>query len=152
MLQSSSLTPSVAPIHHLCRRAGASTSWTRRGSTRATVEDFERFGTFARDKEIGLSEPPTDLYYRGAYMAMYKMNLLNNPLIPACYACLQDEIIHFQEFQVIEDYLNTYKDVPNLMYVHLGQYSHNDVNMAKLYDDGALRYSARCSFLLCVWC
>ena len=68
-------------------------------------------------------------------MALYKMNLLNNPLIPACYACLQDEIIHFQEFQVIEDYLNTYKDVPNLMYVHLGQYSHNDVNMAKLYDD-----------------
>ena len=117
------------------RQAIMQTVYKRHGYVSLHLEDFERFGTFARDKEIGLSQPPTDLYYRAAYMAMYKMNLLNSPLIPACYACLQDELIHVQEFQVIEDFLNTYADVPNMMHVHLGQYSHNDVNMAKLYDN-----------------
>ncbi len=117
------------------RQAIIQTVYTRHGYTSLHMEDFERFGTFARDKKIGLSKPPTDLYYRGPYMAMYKMNLLNSPLVPACYACLQDELIHVQEFQVIGDFLDAYSDVPNMMFVHLAQYSHNDVNMAKLYDN-----------------
>ena len=117
------------------RQAIIQTVYTRHGYTSLHMEDLEIYGTFARDKEIGLSKPPTDLYYRGPYMAMWKMHLLNS-LVGTwdCYACVQDELLHVQEFGVISDFMETYSDVPNIMFVHLAQYSHNDVNMAKLYD------------------
>ena len=118
------------------RQAIIQTVYTRHGYTSLHMEDLEIYGTFARDKEIGLSQPPTDLYYRGPYMAMWKLHLLNSLLGKwDCYACVQDEFLHVQEFQVIGDFLKTYSDVPNMMFVHLAQYSHNDVNMAKFYDN-----------------
>ena len=117
------------------RQAIIQTVYTRHGYTSLHMEDLEVYGTFARDKQIGLSRPPTDLYYRGPYKAMWKLNLLNS-LVGKwdCYACVQDELLHVQEFQVIGDFMKTYSDVPNIMFVHLAQYSHNDVNMAKIYD------------------
>ena len=117
------------------RQAIIQTVYTRHGYTTLHMEDLEYYGDFVRDKEIGLSQRPTDLYYRGPYIAMWKLNLLNSPLGGGSFACVQDEFLHVQEFQVIGDFLDTYSDVPNMMFVHLSQYSHNDVNMAKLYDN-----------------
>ena len=118
------------------RQAIMQTVYTRHGYTSLHMEDLEIYGTFARDKEIGLAQPPTDLYYRGPFMAMYKMNLLNSLVGKSdCYACTQDELLHVQELQVIGDFLSSYSGVPNIMFVHLAQYSHNDINMAKLYDE-----------------
>ena len=118
------------------RQALIQTVYTRHGYTSFHLEDLEIYGTLNRDKEIGLSQPPTDFYYHGPYMAMWKLHLFNSLIGKAdCYACSQDELIHVQEFQVIGDFLETYSDVPNMMFNHLAQYSHNDLNMAKLYDN-----------------
>ena len=103
------------------------------------MEDAQTMGDFNRKGVVGFKEQPADIYYRGPFLAIVWANLglLRNSLIGAsdCYACLQEKMQHKHQLPVIQDFIDMYKNTPSFAYVHLNEYSHNDLNMAKHYDD-----------------
>ena len=103
------------------------------------LEDFQLYGDFTREGEVGLKHPPADIYYRAAFLAMIREKLQNRLIGKfGAYACLQEDLLHKQELHVIQEFLEMYKATPSLLFLHLSEYSHNDVNMAKLYDQDFL--------------
>ena len=102
------------------------------------MEDVQNMGDFNRKGVVGFKQPPADIYYRGAFWAIVKANfaLLRNRLIGSsdCFACLQEKMQHKFQLPAIHDFIETYKDVPNFAFIHLAEYLHNDLNMAKYYD------------------
>ena len=73
---------------------------------------------------------------RGALLAITSQNLLNTHVgrTADCQACLQEKLIHHHELSAIEDFLTVYSANPTFAHIHLAQYTHNDLNMGKLYD------------------
>ena len=102
------------------------------------MEDVQNMGDFNRKGVVGFMQPPADIYYRAAFWAIVKSNfaLLRNRLIGSsdCYACLQEQMQHKYQIPAIRDFLETYKDSPTFSFIHLAEYLHNDLNMAKHYD------------------
>ena len=44
-------------------------------------------------------------------------------------------LLRYNNIAIIKDFIQSYSFTPAFGYVHLGSYLHNDLNMAKLYDD-----------------
>ena len=99
------------------------------------MEDFQLHGTFARKNTIGFKKPPVDIYYRGPFLAMIS-EWVQNQIVGTydSYACLQEQLVHKHEFRIIQDFIEMYSNAPNFLVTHLNEYTHNDLNMAKLYD------------------
>ena len=103
------------------------------------MEDLNVYATFTRPGQIGFSEPPVDVYYREAFKMKFDKHIENTLVGKAdCYACIQEQMIHVQQFRVIHDFLTTYSDQPTFQHIHMNEYSHNVLNMAKLYDHDLL--------------
>ena len=97
---------------------------------------LEFMETFERRRKLGFKTPPADVYTRGALLAITDQNLLNTQVgrWSDCQACLQEKLIHHHELPAIEDFLTMYSANPSFAHIHLAQYTHNDLNMGKLYD------------------
>ena len=48
---------------------------------------------------------------------------------------LQEKKLHKYQFDVLQDFLEKYKTTPTFAFLHLQEYTHNDQNLARLYDD-----------------
>jgi len=86
---------------------------------------------------VGFKNPPAQIYYRpGLWSLAEKWPALRNSLIGkfGAYACLQEQMLHKHQFRVLEDFLEMHKEYPYHAHVHLTEYIHNDLNMAKHYD------------------
>ena len=99
---------------------------------------------------MGFSEPPTDLYYRSTYWPITKergtfswmdgwygsRGSLRNRLVGKAdnYACQQEMPAHTHQFRILRDLLLD-QEGPTFAYVHLNEYTHNDLTMARHYDE-----------------
>ena len=112
---------------------------TNLGYVTLLLEDLAVYGTFAKKNILGFTRPPTDIYYRAPFMAMLEedFGLLRNRLVGKadCYACLQEQPVHVPELRVVEDFISMYSAVPSFAHIHLAEYTHNDQNLARLYDE-----------------
>ena len=59
--------------------------------------------------------------------------MLNNP-VQYTFACQQELPAHSHQFRILRDLL-LYQEGPTFAYLHLSEYTHNDLNMAKNYDE-----------------
>jgi len=109
--------------------------YQQQGYVTMFLEDFQLYGTFNREGRIGFWNPPAMIYYRPAFWAMIKeeWGRLRNRLVgkSSAYACLQEQMLHVPQFQVLQDFMETYADNPSFAHIHLNEYLHNDLNMAK---------------------
>ena len=51
------------------------------------------------------------------------------------YQYLQERSLHEYQLDVLHDFIKEYKETPSFAFLHLGEYTHNDQNLARLYDD-----------------
>ena len=109
------------------------TKYGGQGYTTMQLEDLQRYPTFHRPGRFSLRRPTTDIFYAAPFVAIEREQV-QNALVGTCYACLQEQLVHVSELRLIQDFLSMYRATPTMMYAHLSEYSHNDVNMAKLYD------------------
>lgn len=102
------------------------------------MEDAQNMGDFNRAGVVGFKNPPADIYYRGPFLAIVKtmFALLRNRLVGEtdCFACIQEKMQHKYQLPAIRDFIETYKNNPTFSFIHLVEYLHNDLNMAKHYD------------------
>ena len=118
----------------------------RHGYLTMQMEDTQDMGDFNRKGIVGFKSAPADIYYRAAFLAMveekyrYKYNYptlgVRNWEIGegGCFACLQEQMLHKYQLPAIHDFIDMYKHTPTFTFIHLVEYLHNDLNMAKHYD------------------
>ena len=86
---------------------------------------------------MAFSKPPTDHYYRSTYWPITKERgrSLRNRLVGKAdnYACQQEVPAHTHQFRILRDLL-LHQEGPVFAYVHLNEYTHNDLTMARHYD------------------
>ena len=110
-----------------------------RGWTTLFLEDFQLYG-LTREGSIGFSKPPADNYYRSTYWPITKERglggNLRNRLVGKAdnYACQQEMPAHTHQFRILRDLLLD-QEGPTFAYVHLNEYTHNDLTMARHYDE-----------------
>ena len=111
------------------------TKYGGQGYTTMQLEDLQIYPTFHREGKFTLRDAPTDIFYAAPFVAIERERV-QNTLVgkEGCYASLQEQLVHVSELRLIQDFLSMYRATPTMMYAHLSEYSHNDVNMAKLYD------------------
>ena len=111
------------------------------------LEDLQVYGTLTRKNQLGFRTPPADIYYRAPFLAMLEedLGLMRNRLVGKadCFACLQEQLVHVPELRVVEDFISMYSAVPTFAHIHLNEYTHNDLNMGKLYDKDLRQMMAR---------
>ena len=89
---------------------------------------------------MGFSKPPADHYYRSTYWPITKerglKGSLRNRLVGKAdnYACQQEVPSHTHQFRILRDLL-LHQEGPTFAYVHLNEYTHNDLTMARHYDE-----------------
>lgn len=110
------------------------------GWTSLYLEDFQLYGNFAREGKMGFRTPPAHHYYRAAYWALTREKGLGgggfrNRLVGKAdnYACHQELPAHVHQLRILED-LVTSQPGPVFAYMHLNEYTHNDLVMAAQYD------------------
>jgi len=104
------------------------------GWTTLFLEDFQLYG-LVREGRMAFSKPPADHYYRSTYWPITKERGLRNRLVGKAdnYACQQELPAHTHQFRILRDLL-LHQDGPTFAYVHLNEYTHNDLTMARHYD------------------
>jgi len=109
------------------------------GYTTVMMEDMSMWSIFHRTGTIGMRKPLASIYYRPGMLAIEEeeWGYLRSRLVGkfGAYACLQNDLIHKPMLGVVKNFLSTYSSSPAFGYIHLSSYLHNDLNMAKLYDD-----------------
>ena len=48
---------------------------------------------------------------------------------------LQERSLHEYQFDALQDFIEEYKTAPTFAFLHLAEYTHNDQNLARLYDE-----------------
>ena len=83
----------------------------------------------------GFSKQPTDHYYRTTYLPLTREKglrgewLLNDPL-----GCHQEVPSYSHQFRILRDLL-LHQQGPTFSYLHLADYTHDNLNMARHYDE-----------------
>ena len=98
------------------------------------MEDCEGMSTFGN----GFNPAPADFYYRPFFKAMTdaidlrcgKIGWYGN-----VFQYLQEKSLHEYQFDALHDFLEEYKAAPTFSFLHLAEYTHNDQNLARLYDE-----------------
>ena len=102
------------------------------------LEDFQLYG-LVREGRMAFRKPPADHYYRSTYWPITKerglRGSLRNRLVGKAdnYACQQELPAHTHQFRILRDLL-LHQEGPTCAYVHLNEYTHNDLTMARHYD------------------
>ena len=87
---------------------------------------------------VGFGNPPADFYYKPFFQAINAANHLRCGQIGTwgnVFQYLQEKKLHKYQFDVLHDFLEKYKTDPTFAFLHLQEYTHNDQNLARLYDD-----------------
>ena len=98
------------------------------------MEDSEEMSTFGN----GFATAPADFYYRPFYTAMRDRKDLRCGQIGwygNVFQYLQERSLHEYQFDVLQDFIEKYKTTPTFAFLHLAEYTHNDQNLARLYDE-----------------
>ena len=101
------------------------------------MEDGVQMSNF-QSPGVGFENPPADFYYRPFFQAINSANHLRCGQIGTwgnVFQYLQEKKLHKYEFDVLQDFLEKYKTAPTFAFLHLQEYTHNDQNLARLYDD-----------------
>ena len=87
---------------------------------------------------VGFGNPPADFYYKPFFQAVNSANHLRCGQIGTwgnVFQYLGEKKLHKYQFDVLHDFLEKYKTDPTFAFLHLQEYTHNDQNLARLYDD-----------------
>ena len=87
---------------------------------------------------VGFENPPADFYYRPFFQAINAANHLRCGQIGSwgnVFQYLQEKKLHKYQFDILHDFLEKYRTTPTFAFLHLQEYTHNDQNLARLYDD-----------------
>ena len=98
------------------------------------MEDSEVMNTFGN----GFETSPADFYYRPFYKAMVEREDLRCGLIGSygsVFQYLQERNLHEYQLDALYDFVEEYKAAPTFAFLHLAEYTHNDQNLARLYDE-----------------
>ena len=98
------------------------------------LEDAEDHSTF--DNRFDTS--PADFYYRPFFQAITDATDLRCGLVEGygrVYQYLQERSLHEYQLDVLHDFIEEYKNTPTFAFLHLAEYTHNDQNLARLYDE-----------------
>ena len=98
------------------------------------MEDCEDMSTFGNGFDIS----PADFYYRPYFKAMTEAIDLRCGKIGwygNAFQYLQEKSLHEYQFAALHDFLEEYKAAPTFAFLHLAEYTHNDQNLARLYDE-----------------
>ena len=105
------------------------------GWTSLLLEDYALGSSFGRKGKMGFRAPPAHHYYWGTYLALARESGFQNRLVGLGdnYACQKELLVHTHQLRVLEDLL-TSQPGPVFAYIHLNEYTHNDLGLAALYD------------------
>ena len=101
------------------------------------MEDCQDMGHWVPGR-LGFKNPPADFYYRAWDLALADARELRCGLIGSfgqVYQYLQEKSLHEYQLDVLHDFIKEYNDTPTFAFLHLAEYTHNDQNLARLYDD-----------------
>ena len=102
------------------------------------MEDGASMATFQVKGRVGFKNPPADFYYRAFTLAIAEAKHLRCGLVGGwgdVYQYLQEKYLHEYQLDVLQDFLEKYRALPTFSFLHLGEYTHNDQNLARLYDE-----------------
>ena len=102
------------------------------------MEDAAGMATFQVAGKVGFKNPPADFYYRAFFQAISEAKDLRCGLIGGwgdVYQYLQEKSLHEYQLDVLQDFIEQYKRIPTFAFLHLAEYTHNDQNLARLYDE-----------------
>ena len=102
------------------------------------MEDAAGMATFQVKGKVGFKNPPADFYYRAFHQAISEATDLRCGLIGGwggVYQYLQEKNLHEYQLDVLHDFIEEYKTIPTFAFLHLAEYTHNDQNLARLYDE-----------------
>ena len=99
-----------------------------------TMEDGAGEPTFPNTK---FRNAPADIYFLPFFQAINQALDMRCGLVGGWgyFQYLQGKKLHKYQFDVIHDFLEKYKSDPTFAFLHLQEYTHNDQNLARLYDD-----------------
>ena len=98
------------------------------------MEDSEEMSTFGN----GFESAPADFYYRPFFKALTNRKDLRCGQIGTwgnVFQYLQEKSLHEYQFDALHDFIEQYKTAPTFAFLHLAEYTHNDQNLARLYDE-----------------
>ena len=86
---------------------------------------------------VKFKNPPADFYYLPFYQAIDQARDMRCGAVGGrdFFQYLQEKKLHKYQFVVFHDFLEKYKSDPTFAFIHLQEYTHNDQNLARLYDD-----------------
>ena len=99
------------------------------------MEDTADMSNFDSSK---FKNPPADFDYRPTFQAITKDKGLRCGQIGTwgnVFQYLQEKNLHEYQFGVLHDFLEEYKTAPTFAFLFLAVYTHNDQNLARLYDE-----------------
>ena len=102
------------------------------------LEDGADMATFQLKGRVGFHNPPADFYYRAWGLAIAQATDLRCGLIGGwgnVYQYLQERYLHEYQLDVLKDFIENYRDRPTFAFLHLAEYTHNDQNLARIYDE-----------------
>ena len=81
--------------------------------------------------------PPADIYFLPFFQAIERARDMRCGLVGGWgyHQYLQERKLHKYQFEVLQDFLENYKTDPTFAFLHLQEYTHNDQNLGRLYDD-----------------
>ena len=101
------------------------------------MEDSQDMGKWVPGK-LGFRNPPADFYYRAYSKALGDARELRCGLIGGwgqVYQYVQEKSLHEYQLDALHDFIKEYKETPTFAFLHLAEYTHNDQNLARLYDE-----------------
>ena len=86
---------------------------------------------------VKFKNPPADIYYFPFFQAIDQARDMRCGAVGGrdYFQYLQEKKLHKYQFDVLYDFLEKYKTAPTFAFLHLQEYTHNDQNLARLYDD-----------------
>ena len=88
-------------------------------------------------ENVKFKNSPSDIDFLPFFQAINQARDMRCGLIGGWgyFQYLQEKTLHKYQFDVIQDFLEKYKATPTFAFLHLQEYTHNDQNLARLYDD-----------------
>ena len=102
------------------------------------MEDGAGMATFQVAGRVGFKNPPADIYYRAFTLAIAEAKDLRCGLVGGwgeVYQYLQERYLHEYQLDALKDFTEEYRDRPTFAFLHLHEYTHNDQNLARIYDE-----------------
>ena len=110
------------------------TVYKEHGYITLQMEDGARWPPW---ENVKFKNPPADFYYMPFFQAINQERDMRCGAVGGrdFFQYLQEKALHKYQFGVLQDFLEKYKMDPTFAFLWLQAYTHNDQNLARLYDD-----------------